>query len=154
MTGAAGGIRPPPNHTDMRRAAGATILLLSAALLACGGPIRPEELARSVDSLSSTAGEGALLAREVARDHSKDTFVRAHARELADSADHEAEKLSDATASDGIAGEKAAAVRLAGDISQALGELQTQPDNALSARKVARELEALQRGSDRLSQSL
>jgi hypothetical protein len=131
-----------------------TLVLLSIAMPACGGPMQPEELARSVDTLSSAAAEGALLGNEVARSHSKDTFVRVRATELSGDAQHEAEKLSDATPSTGIAAQKRAAVRLAGDISQALGDLQTMPGDPNVGRETARHLDALRKRADALSQSL
>jgi len=137
-----------------RLSCAACVAIVMLAAPACGGPMRADELARSVDSLSATAAEGALMGREVARDHSKATFIRAHARELADSADHESEKLFDATASSGLASRKAAAVRLADDISQALGDLQTMPGVERAGREAAQALEALRQRADRLSEAL
>jgi hypothetical protein len=131
-----------------------TLMLFSTAVLGCGGPMQPEELARSVDSLSSAAAEGALLGNEVARSHSKDTFVRVRASELSGDAQHEAEKLHDATPGAGIAAQQRAAVRLAGDISQALGDLQTMPGDPNVGRETARHLDALRKRADALSQSL
>jgi hypothetical protein len=67
------------------------------SLSGCGGPMQPEELGRSVDTLSSSASEGALIARDLARNRTKNTFARVRMRELGETVDHEAEKLSDAT---------------------------------------------------------
>ena len=130
---------------------GAAVVLLLAA---CGGPMRSEELARSVDTLSSTAAEGELLARDVARDRTKATFARVHARELADVADHEAEKLSDATPSEGIGGEQARAVELADQISQALGRIRVSPSDEREGEVAARELGNLADRAAQLSESL
>ena len=116
--------------------------------------MRSEELARSVDTLSSSAAEGTLLARDVARGRTKTTFARVHARELGDTVDHEAEKLADATPSQGIGGRKAAAVRLAGEISQTLGDLQVRPDDRSTGRDAAERLDDLGRRATRLSESL
>ena len=78
------------------------LVALFGAVLAgaagCGGPMEPQELARSVQTLESSASEGALLADGVARDRTKATFVRAHSRDLGETVDHEAEKLADADA--------------------------------------------------------
>jgi outer membrane murein-binding lipoprotein Lpp len=124
------------------------------ALAGCGGPMRADELARSVDTLSSTAAEGQLLARDVARDRTKATFARAHARELTEVADHEAEKLADATPSEGIGAEQARAVELAGKIGEALSEIRVSPGDEGAAEVAARRLAALATRTKRLSDSL
>jgi hypothetical protein len=131
-----------------------TTLALAIVLLACGGPMTPGELARSVDTLSSTSAEGALLARDVARDRTKATFARVRATELADVADHEAEKLADATPSEGIGARKAQAVQLAGDISQALSEISVHPGDEATARAAAEKLDGLAGRTEKLSKSL
>lgn len=46
-------------------------------LAGCGGPIKPDELARSIQRLESSAAEGARLADEVARDRTRATYARA-----------------------------------------------------------------------------
>ena len=116
--------------------------------------MRPEELARSVDTLSSTAAEGQLLARDVARNRTKATFARVHARELANVADHEAEKLADATPSEGVGTEKARAVGLANEIGQALGRIRVSPGDETAGEIAARQLEKLAGRAKRLSESL
>jgi hypothetical protein len=116
--------------------------------------MRPEELARSVDTLTSAAAEGALVARDAARDRTKTTFVRARARELGESVDHEAEKLSDATPREGIADKKTAAVNLAKAISEALGEIQISPDDHDAAREAGGKLDHLSKRAEKLSKSL
>jgi hypothetical protein len=106
------------------------VALCGAVVLAapgCGGPMQPQELARSVQTLESSAAEGALLANGVARDRTKATFVRAHSRDLGETVDHEAEKLADADANGEVAVRKSQAVDLADRISQALGKLQDSP---------------------------
>src|SRR5947207_11293608 len=79
---------------------------IAATVVGCGGPIMRDELQRGVETLGSTAEEGRLLGRDVARDRSKNTFVRVEARALADDADHEAEKLADAGANGSVASVK------------------------------------------------
>ena len=76
----------------------AVLGVMTAALAGCGGPITPGELSRSIQTMESSAAEGALLADDVARDRTKATFVRVHARDLSDVVTHEAEKLNDAQA--------------------------------------------------------
>src|SRR5215217_1026256 len=77
----------------------------------CGGPIRTDELQRGVQSLAALAAEGAILADGTARDRTKATFTRVQARTLGEEADHESEKLADATAPPELARAKAAGVR-------------------------------------------
>lgn len=117
------------------------VALLAAVVLAgCGGDMQPDELKRSIGTLESSAAEGALLADQVARDRTKATFARAHARDLGEAVDHEAEKLHDASAEGRVAVRKAAAVDLAGRISEALGQIQTAPDSESEGRSAAADL--------------
>ena len=133
------------------------VLAVSAALAlagtGCGGPIQSDELGRSVDTLTSSASEGALLAQGVADDRTKATFVRARAREIGEVVDHEAEKLNDAEA-DGLAGAKSRAVLLADRIGAALGQLQVSPQDEQGAAQVERELARLSKRTERLAGSL
>ena len=132
------------------------VALLGAVVMAagCGGPMEPQELARSVQTLESAASEGALLAHDVARNRTKATFVRVHSRDLSETVDHEAEKLSDATPQEAISGKKTEAVKLAEDISNALGEVQVSVDNRERATKAAGDLDDLSRRAEELSKSL
>jgi len=126
------------------------------SLFGCGGPMQPEELARSIETLESTAAEGALLADHVARDRSKNTFVRAHARELGETVEHEAEKLNDAEAEPqgGVAPAKDRAIDLADQISTALGRIQTAPDDEAEGGAAEKELSALSEKAGRLAEGL
>jgi hypothetical protein len=116
---------------------------VGAAAAGCGGPIKRDELERGVETLGSTAEEGRLIGRDVARDRSKNTFVRVQARALAEQADHEAEKLADADATGGVASIKSRAVKLAEDISDALGDLQVMPGDRATGADVAGRLTRL-----------
>ena len=53
------------------------MLATAASVSGCGGPMTPGELSRPIDTLASTAAEGAMLAGGVGRDRTKATFVRA-----------------------------------------------------------------------------
>src|SRR5215213_10070210 len=116
----------------MRRRMLFTALLVGAvAALAggCGGPMTPDELSRSIQTLESTAAEGAMLAGDVADDRTKATFARVHARDMGDVVVHEAEKLNDAEADQAnVAAAKTKAVDLADQIDTALGQIQVAPD--------------------------
>jgi hypothetical protein len=132
------------------------VALLGAVVMAvgCGGPMEPQELARSVQTLESTASEGALLANGVARDRTKATFVRAHARDLGETVDHEAEKLADADAHGDVATRKSQAVDLADRISQALGKLQVSPGVESEGAAAERELEGFAKRAAEISDAL
>ena len=141
----------------MRRACLALAVLvgLAAPLSGCGGPIQPDELARSIETLESTAAEGALLADDVARDRTKATFARAHARDLGDVVQHEAEKLNDAEAGEAdVAAAKTDAVDLADRIGSALGRIQTAPDSETDGRTAAEALSRLSEDAKRLADGL
>jgi hypothetical protein len=116
--------------------------------------MRPDELQVSVETLSSSAASGELLARDVARDRTKATFARVYARELSEEVDHEAEKLGDATPRDDIAPEKDLAVLLAGRISEALGQIQESPGDEGAGGMAARRLSALEDRAKRLGEGL
>jgi len=141
----------------MRRRAFAGVALAGAVWLAgCGGPMTADELSRSIGTLESTAAEGALLADEVARDRTKATFARVHARELGETADHEAEKLSDAQAEadGGVAPTKVKAVELADQISAALGRIQIAPHSETEGRSAEQTLNRLSKRAGQLADGL
>jgi hypothetical protein len=98
-------------------------------LLATGcGDLSDEELNRGAESLSALAAEGTLIANGVSRDATKSTYTRVMAETLGGEAEHEAEKLADATLEEPeTADQRHAAVAVAGEISGLLSELQTFP---------------------------
>jgi hypothetical protein len=116
----------------------------------------PDELARSIGTLESTAAEGALLADEVARDRTKATFARVHARELGEVADHEAEKLNDAEAEPegGVAPAKVKAIELADRISAEVGRIQIAPDSEAEGRAAEKTLTKLSEQAGQLAEGL
>jgi hypothetical protein len=118
--------------------------------------MQPEELARSIQTLESTATEGALLADEVARDRTKATFARVHARELGEVADHEAEKLNDADAKaeGGVAPAKVKAIDLADRISAELGRIQIAPGSETEGRAAKKSLSGLSERARKLAEGL
>jgi hypothetical protein len=141
---------------QMKRSITAVLAAVLAAVLSgCGGPIQPDELARSIETLESTAAEGALLAKDVSRDRSKATFVRVHARDLGDVAQHEAEKLSDAEADQAdVASAKTDAIDLADRIGTALGQIQTSPGSETDGRTAAAALNRLSGDAKKLADGL
>ena len=131
----------------MRLRAVSIALFAALAVASCdtpaGGPIKHDELERGVLSLSNTAAAGQLLTVGVIQDRTKTTFVRVNARDLADEATHEAEKLQDAEANPELRSAKQQAVMIAEQIADALGELQVAPKDPLIARDVGKRLTAL-----------
>ncbi|MCW2991584.1 MAG: hypothetical protein JWM73_2178 [Solirubrobacterales bacterium] len=136
------------------RAFGGILAGLAVLLSGCGGPIQDDELGRGIQTLGSLAAEGGLVARGVQSDRTKTTFVRVELRDLADDAEHEAEKLQDAQAQPGNATVKAKAVKLASDIGTALGALQVDPRNRALAGDVRDRLERLAKDAGTLGQQL
>jgi len=106
--------------------AAASIAALSICATGCGDLSRAE-LSRGVESLSALAAQGGLIANGVARDATKSTYSRVMAKTLGDEAEHEAEKLADATPSPEVTRERDAAVQIAGEIAQLFSELRTFP---------------------------
>jgi hypothetical protein len=90
----------------------------------------------------------------VAQDRTRSTFVRAHARELAEEADHEAEKLHDAAAEGPLIEKKRKAVVLAQRISDALAAIRVAPGDEQKGRTAERQLDGLARQARDLSESL
>ena len=116
--------------------------------------MQPEELSASIDTLSSSAAEGELLAGDVAEDRTKATFARVHARDLGNVVDHEGEKLADATPQPGIADQRSQAIDLADEIANALGQIQIRPSDERTGREAQRQLSQLAERATRLSDSL
>ena len=126
----------------------------AASLTACGGPMSPDELKRSIETLESTAAEGQLLAGDVADDRTKATFVRVHSRDLGDVVVHEAEKLNDADAEADVAPTKVRAIELADRISAALGRIQIAPDSETEGRAAQETLSRLSERAGQLAEGL
>jgi hypothetical protein len=106
----------------------AVAVVVAALLLAAGcGDLSRDELNRGVESLSALAAQGELVASGVARDATKTTYTRVMAKTLGGEAEHEAEKLADATPSPEVRRERNAAVQVALEIADLFSELQTFP---------------------------
>ena len=75
----------------------ALLASVGAIVLAGCGPMSADELRREVDTIHSTAAEASVLADQIAAQRTKRTFARVQARNLADAAEHSAERLTDAT---------------------------------------------------------
>jgi hypothetical protein len=129
-------------------------VVVGCVLLSGCGPLDRAELSRGVETLSALAAEGQLVADGVARDRTKTTYTRVHARALADDAAHEAEKLADASVQTGIERERDQAVTLAQQLDDTLGELETFPGGEHTGGQVHGDLMKVADGLDRLTSRL
>ena len=126
------------------------VVLAALALVSSGcGDLSNDELNRGVESLGALAAQGQLVANGVARDATKSTYARVMAKTLGEEAEHEAEKLADATIEEPeTADQRHAAVAVAGEISGLLGELQTFPGDEHHGELVEKHLEEAQEKAD------
>lgn len=123
-----------------RSAALAVLAALAIAFSGCGD-LSNDELNRGVESLSALAAQGELVANGVARDATKTTYARAMARTLSEQAEHEAEKLADATLEEPETDDQRhAAVAVAEEIAGLLSTLQTFPGDEHHAELVEKHL--------------
>jgi hypothetical protein len=140
---------------DSRFRTGALALLLAVLALAAGcGDLSKDELNRGVESLSALAAQGQLVASGVARDATKSTYARVMAKTLGEEADHEAEKLADATPEAGTEEERDAAVAVASEISQLFSELQTFPGDEHHGALVQQHLKEAQEKAEAITARL
>jgi len=137
--------------TNRKRVRSAAAVLLAALALGTSGcgDLSNDELNRGVESLSALAAQGQLVASGVARDATKTTYARVMAKTLGEQADHEAEKLADATLEEAeTADQREAAVAVAGEISDLLSELQTFPGDERHGALVQKHLGEAQEKAD------
>jgi hypothetical protein len=132
-------------------------LLTGAAcvlLLAGCEPLTTNELQHEAGSIHSTAAEGALLADGVARERTLSSFVRAHAKELADAAETSARKLHDASVLPSLRRPTTKAIDLATRTSTVLGDLELSPSNPQQAAGFESKLKRLAAAATKLENSL
>jgi hypothetical protein len=140
--------------TRLRRVATGVLVAALVLFLAGCDPLDSAELKREVDAIGSVAAEGELLASDVAKDRTKATFVRVHAGELASSADESAQKINDANVANGLEGKADQAVRLGGEVSDAIGQLRTSPGDERAGSATEQKLRELGDQAEKLSASL
>jgi hypothetical protein len=138
----------------IKRLGALVVCAVTAGALAACEPLGPDELQREVESIHSVAAEGAVLADQVAGQNTKRTFARVQARELADAAEHSAERLTDAHPAEGLGDATSRAIDLAEATSSAVGEVELAPDDASKASAAASRLRELAARTDQLAQSL
>lgn len=116
----------------------ALVAVLVGLTAACsGGAGGAEQLRRPLETVASVAAEGALMAEDVADARAWPSYVRAHARELADRADEQAEQLADVPVAGDRAATRSQAVRLAVLVSVGLRQLQIMPTDVRLATAAA-----------------
>jgi hypothetical protein len=133
------------------------VTVTAAAMVTAGagcGDLSREELSRGVQSLGSLAAQGGLVANGVARDATKSTYARVMAKTLGGEAEHEAEKLADATPSPGLEDERDSAVEVAGEISELFSELQTFPGDEHHGALVQRHMREAKEKADAIVERL
>src|SRR5215210_1308492 len=123
-------------------------------LLGGCGSLSNGELARGVETLSALAAEGRLVSDGVASDRTRATYTRVHARELADDAAHEAEKLADARVQRGLEQPRDQAVAIAQRLDDTLGELETFPGGERTGVQVRDDLAGIEDEVERLTKRL
>ena len=141
----------------LRATALSVSVCLAIVATGCGGLDRGE-LHRKAGTVAAVASEGALLAHQVARDRSKDSFVSVHAEELASSADDTAAQLHETAEEGGVPPELRKPVQrtiaLAADASDALDGLALNRRDPVRAADLERRLERTADQADRLVDNL
>jgi hypothetical protein len=139
---------------DSRKLLPIALIGLAVLVVAGCGPMDGNELRREVETNISTASEAMVLAERVALQETKRTFTRVQARELADAAQHSAERLTDAHAEAGLQEFQARAIGLAEDVEAAVGQLETAPADADAAVRAEARLRNLASKLSNLADSI
>jgi hypothetical protein len=138
----------------VRRALAVTaVAVLACTAAGCGRESR-HDVRLSVEQLASISAEGSLMADDVARGRTKTTFVRVHGEELSSQAEHEAEKLNDASVPADLHSRVEAAVKLSSDIGGAIDDLRVSPHDRQQARQAEHNLHRLADEAQKLAGSM
>jgi hypothetical protein len=130
---------------------------LAVGLIAClaGCGLEPRHQAQvGIEQIASIAGEGALMADDVAHERTKTSFVRVHGEELSAQAQHEAEKLSDDPIPRDLKARAQAAIKLASEIGGAIDDLRTSPHDLRQVRQDRAKLLRWSDQADKLAKSI
>jgi hypothetical protein len=120
-----------------------TALLLATVAVGGAGCGREtnHDVRASIEQISSIASEGALMADDVARNRTKNTYVRVHGEELSSQAEHEAEKLNDAPIDPALRSRVEKAIGLAGEIGGGIDDLRVGPQDRQKAAQTMQDLQ-------------
>jgi hypothetical protein len=111
------------------------LLVLPAAACGGGGTLSKKAFQLQAESLQSFAAEGALVAEDAADGRTTETFVSVHTEYLSKAATKVETKLRSAEATGELEEKRKSALRLAGRITDKLGQLHRAPDDpSLAAR--------------------
>ena len=123
---------------------------VTVSLTGCG-TLGKAELRRGVESVGALAAQGQILASGVAGDRTKSTYTRVMARELGGAAQHEAEKLADATPQAGLGRLRDAAVALSSEVASLYSQIETFPGREVEGRRVVRRMGRAKAAADELA---
>ncbi len=132
---------------------GCLLIVVAVCVAGCGIDQR-QEVRVGVEQITSIASEGALMADDLVRGRTKDTFVRVHGDELSAQAEHEAEKLNDDPIPHGLKARAATAIKLAGEIGNAIDDLRVSPHNLKQDRQDAAKLRRWSGQADKIANSI
>lgn len=94
------------------------------------------------------------MADDLMRGRTTTTFIRVHGNELSAQAEHEAEKLNDDSIPRGLEGRVQVAIKLASDISGAIGDFVTAPQDRAGVRQDRAKLRGWSAQVNRLAESI
>jgi hypothetical protein len=125
----------------VHRALAIALAAVVAALTGGCGRETNHDVRVSIEQIASIGSEGALMASDVARDRTKNTYVRVHGEELSSQAEHEAEKLNDAPIDPALRSRVEKAIGLAGEIGGGIDDLRVAPQDRQKAAQTQDDLE-------------
>lgn len=138
----------------MQRASAIALAVVVAALAGGCGRETNHDVRVSIEQISSIASEGALMAGDVARDRTKNTYVRVHGEELSSQAEHEAEKLNDAPIDPALRSRVEKAIGLAGEIGGGIDDLRVAPQDRQKAAQTVDDLRKWADEARKLAESI
>jgi len=126
--------------------------LAAVVLAGCnGGTVDRHALKRDAEKVGSLAAEGELLAKDMSKGASTETFARVHAKELSTAASNFADALSKRPIAPGIAAKVHKLSRLAAKVATQLDQLHLHPTNRAVAKAMKQPLSDDVDAADRLS---
>ena len=126
--------------------------LAAVVLAGCnGGTVDRHALKRDAEKVGSLAAEGELLAKDMSKGASTETFARVHAKELSRAASNLADALAERPTSPGIEAKVHKLSRLAAKVSTQLEQLHLHPTNRSVAQAMKQPLSDDADAADRLS---
>jgi hypothetical protein len=131
-------------------------VLLSGLLIAAGcngGTVTKFRFEKDAESLSSTAQDGAVLAKGTAQGETTSAYTRVHASELGKDAGKLADVLESAHPQPALAAKTDKLVRLANRASHELERLEDSPADTDAARAVRFRLSDIADEANKLAQS-